>query len=129
MAEQADIVEGSWSDETESDISFGWVTKMSDIQLIEQGINILEFADKISKRNPDMEFRLIRRITETQFHNEQLKDYEPKLNKMNRYNNILPYKRTEVKLEEDSEDECPYINASYINSIHKSDGEKKFIAT
>ncbi|KAL4437915.1 hypothetical protein ABPG74_001086 [Tetrahymena malaccensis] len=129
MAEKSELVEGSWSDDKDSDISYSWVTKMSDIQLIEQGINILEFSDKISKRNPDMEFRLIRRITETQFHNEQLKDYEPKLNKLNRYNNILPYKRTEVKLEEESDDECPYINASFINSVHKGNGERKFIAT
>lgn len=58
MAEQSEIVEGSWADDKESDISYNWVTKMSDIQLIEQGINVLEFAEKISKRNPDMEFRV-----------------------------------------------------------------------
>jgi len=31
---------------------------MEDIQLIEQGIHVLEFAEKYAKRNPDMEFRV-----------------------------------------------------------------------
>jgi len=45
-----------------------------------------------------MEYRLLRRITETQYHNNELIDFNPNLNKMNRYNNIIPYKHSSVNL-------------------------------
>jgi len=66
-----------------------------------------------------MEYRLIRRITESQYHNEKLKEFNPSLHKMNRYNNIIPYEHSEVKLdvEEGEEEHEKYINASYINSV------------
>lgn len=56
---ETEIVEGAWCcDGESSDISYKWVTKMEDIQQIEQGIHVLEFAEKYAKRNPDMEFRV-----------------------------------------------------------------------
>ncbi|EGR34841.1 protein-tyrosine phosphatase protein, putative [Ichthyophthirius multifiliis] len=124
------LIQGSWSQQTEKDISYQWVQKMPDIELIEKGISILKFQESFQKRNTEMEFRLIRRITETQFHNEKLKNYDPNLNKMNRYNNIIPYEHTIVNLEKDSEDEENlYINASFIGSIFEDDDKNKFIAT
>lgn len=67
-----------------------------------------------------MEYRLVRRITETQYHNKKLIDFKPNLNKMNRYNNIIPYNHTCVKLPvEDGEDEekGAYINASWVEPL------------
>ncbi|EGR32665.1 protein-tyrosine phosphatase protein, putative [Ichthyophthirius multifiliis] len=125
------IVQGPWTqNQNMQDISYQWVQKIPDIQYIEKGIPIMCFAQDSATRNLAMEFRLIRKITETQYHNEKLKQFDSNLSKMNRYNTILPYTHTEVILKQDHDDneEC-YINASYINSIFENEGEKRFIAT
>lgn len=89
-----------------------------------------------------MEFRVIRKITETTHHNSLLHDYSPETNKLNRYNNIIPFKHSIVKLplcpgcsrptedlDEDlvSSESSQYINANYINDSFKR--QKVFIAT
>ncbi|EGR29739.1 protein-tyrosine phosphatase protein, putative [Ichthyophthirius multifiliis] len=114
------------------DLSYQWVQQMEDIYNIEKGIPIMDFTELCSTINTDMEFRLVRRLTETQYHNERLKDYDPNLNKYNRYNNIIPFEHSEVKINQDNLDdleEVQYINASYINSDIQNNCEKKFIAT
>ena len=73
-----------------SDISYKYVEMNSDLQFIERPIAIDEFKTDMSKRNFEIEFRLIRRLTESQMHVQCLKDYNPEVTKLNRYNNIIP---------------------------------------
>lgn len=64
--------------------------------LIEKGIPLFDFGAKMEPRCLEMEYRLIRRLTESQFHNEKLKEYKPDLAQMNRYCNVLPFSHSEV---------------------------------
>ena len=76
----------------------------------------------------------MRRMTESTYHCQNLKDFDPSLNKMNRYNNIIPctthnfpffslnlpppVTHTEVSVplfKSESEDWDSYINANYVN--------------
>lgn len=89
--------------EPTGDISIKWVLKNKDLLSLEEGIPIVNFAEEMQKRNKEMEFRvflvfdflihffqIIRRITETQHHNDNLEDYHPDKAKHNRYGNIIP---------------------------------------
>ena len=71
-------------------------------------------------------------MTETQFHQNTLKEFSPSLSKLNRYGTIIPYQHSLVKLQcepnEESDDERnEYINASWLNTCTRM--EKSFVAT
>jgi protein tyrosine phosphatase len=88
----------------------------------------MQFDKSLPDRNLDMEYRILRRITESQFHSKNLINFDPSISKHNRYPNILPFKHTQVNLPQDpSNDQSPYINASYISTIFNNDNF--FIAT
>ncbi|KAL4473957.1 hypothetical protein ABPG72_000319 [Tetrahymena utriculariae] len=142
---QPPIIEGK---EPDSDLSYEWVNQMQEINKLEKGIPIFNFAEGIKDRKQDMEFRVIRKITETVFHNNLLQEYSPETNKHNRYNNIIPYKHSIISNIPDSfsdqDDEfsevqnqdglnglpskaSTYINANFINDCFNR--KKIFIAT
>ncbi|CAK58016.1 unnamed protein product (macronuclear) [Paramecium tetraurelia] len=125
---QGYLVEGK---ETNNDYSYEWLKGNPDLVAIEKGIPIVHFNSEIQKRDLEMEFRLLRRLTETQYHNENLHDFNPDIQKLNRYNNIIPFKHSIVKLKQEAEDEenlkDTYINANFINLINGK--EKMIIAT
>ncbi|CAD8082931.1 unnamed protein product [Paramecium primaurelia] len=125
---QGYLVEGK---ETNNDYSYEWLKGNPDLVAIEKGIPIILFNSEVQKRDLEMEFRLLRRLTETQYHNENLHDFNPDIQKLNRYNNIIPFKHSIVKLKQEGEDEenlkDTYINANFINLINGK--EKMIIAT
>ena len=60
---------------------------------------------------------MLRRLTESQYHSQELKEYDPEVSKMNRYSNIIPYVHSEVKIKPElANPKNNYINANYINS-------------
>ncbi|KRX10524.1 hypothetical protein PPERSA_01536 [Pseudocohnilembus persalinus] len=136
--QQFPVIDGS---EQGQDLSYKWVAENKDINLINQGVPLVLFNKLTPKRNTEFEYRIIRRITETQFHNDKLIDFKPNLAKLNRYSNIIPYKHSQVVLNngeqqqqlmnDDDEDEMKefnsYINACWVNSIFGPD--KAIIAT
>ncbi|CAD8197833.1 unnamed protein product [Paramecium octaurelia] len=115
--------------EINQDYSYEWVVGNDDLINMEKGISIAEFSEQIQNRDQEMEFRILRRLTETQYHNENLYDFHPDILKLNRYGNILPFKHSIVKLKCDEEENQKesYINADYINLINGK--EKMMIAT
>ncbi|CAD8117298.1 unnamed protein product [Paramecium sonneborni] len=125
---QGYLVEGK---EINNDYSYEWLKGNPDLVAIEKGIPILYFNQEMLKRDLEMEFRLQRRLTETQYHNENLHDFNPDIQKLNRYNNIIPFKHSIVKLKQEGDDEenlkDTYINANFINLINGK--EKMIIAT
>ncbi|CAK81370.1 unnamed protein product, partial (macronuclear) [Paramecium tetraurelia] len=115
--------------EINQDYSYEWVVGNDDLINMEKGISIAEFTEQSQNRDQEMEFRILRRLTETQYHNENLYDFHPDILKLNRYGNILPFKHSIVKLKCDEEENQKesYINADYINLINGK--EKMMIAT
>ena len=76
-----------------------------DLRYIEQGIDINEFNENMSKRNLELEFQIIRvrdiyfnalstyqKLTESPIHAALLREYHSELSKMNRYSSIIPCK-------------------------------------
>jgi len=119
--------------EPTSDISYKYVEMNTDLQFIEKPVEIEEFKDNMNKRNFELEYKLLRRLTESQMHAQCLKEYNPEIAKLNRYNNIIPFKHTMVELPGKGDPETKneadtYINASFI-STSKKDDTKAFIAT
>ncbi|CAD8122722.1 unnamed protein product [Paramecium sonneborni] len=115
--------------EISQDYSHEWVMGNADLRSIEKGIPIAEFSEQIQNRDQEMEFRILRRLTETQYHNDNLYDFHPDILKLNRYSNIIPFKHSIVKLKCDEEENQKesYLNADYINLINGK--EKMMIAT
>lgn len=70
------------------------ISECEQLSFLETGVllpNILEnFNEKLNENVAELEFRILRRITETQYHADDL--YECKLDelKYNRYSDILP---------------------------------------
>lgn len=48
--------------------------------------------EKTLNLNFNMEYRILRRLTESKFHNEDLLEYDQATSSHNRYSNILPFK-------------------------------------
>ena len=70
-----------------------------------------------------MEFRIIRRLTESKFQNLDLLEHNPLIGMHNRYSNIIPFKQSLVELPlYDNEDPIGcYINACFINGIKSNE--------
>lgn len=82
-----EIIDG---EEPTGDMSYKLITEQPDLKNLEDGINLSEFEENSEKRLKDMEFRVLRRITETNLHTERLVDFTPYSATQNRYNNIIP---------------------------------------
>eukprot|EP01017_Pseudomicrothorax_dubius_P006775 TRINITY_DN119_c0_g1_i2.p1 TRINITY_DN119_c0_g1~~TRINITY_DN119_c0_g1_i2.p1 ORF type:complete len:359 (+),score=57.07 TRINITY_DN119_c0_g1_i2:318-1394(+) len=116
------------------DISSKWIEENEDLRAIETGIPIDRFDEGMNLRNREVEFRIVRRVTETVHHSHELVEYNPSYNQLNRYKNVIPYKHSMVNLAKgiDGEDNNPaetYINANYINSGFRDSKKPDIIAT
>lgn len=115
------------------DLSYRWILKNQDVKLIEQSIPIINFQEHYLKRNIDLEYQLLKKITESQGHAD-IKVSDIKLNKLNRYDAVTPYKHNIVHIYRENESQDPstltydnYLNASWVDCCNGQ--EKVFIAT
>ncbi len=83
--------------------------------MLEQGIPLFDFERQAVVRDLTSEFRLLRKLTETQ---EHLSNQETSCGQnLNRYHDLKPFKHTRVRLAQRTADiSDSYINANYINS-------------
>ena len=99
------VVEGPASGR---DISYNvYFSECEDLLKIEEGIPATNFAAESRKRNLDLEFRLMRKLTQTKRHMDYLIPNSPFLQGFNRYSDVLPYSDTIVKVSSGE-----YINAN-----------------
>lgn len=91
------------------DISADYIDKNPDLLKVERSIPYSEFLYHSKARSKHLEYMILKRITETKAHAEYLLD-DPQNNSFNRYNDIVPYRDTSVKISNGQ-----YINASYIS--------------
>lgn len=105
------------------DFSHKYIEQYTELQDLEKGIPYQEFYFHSRARDKDLEFRVLKKITETKEHSLLLVENSGLTCAQNRYADILPYKDTLVKLIDHS-----YINASFIDGA--SHGlQNMFIAT
>lgn len=132
--DQQVIVEGP---ERNIDLTYWLVSMQQDLSDMERGIKVGEFHT--ANRRPDMEYRILQRMTGHKDHVANLFVRSHKIFKdSNRHNDILPFKHSRVKLKEnpklgkveDSEEYelNRYCSANYINSNVYSTGPA-FIAS
>jgi protein tyrosine phosphatase len=105
------------------DLSYKFLQQYPELLELEKGIPFKEFYFHSQMRKKDIEYRVLKLITETKEHADILVRNCPLTLSLNRYPDILPYKDTVVSLASHS-----YINASFIDSTVKS-SENMFIAT
>jgi receptor-type tyrosine-protein phosphatase gamma len=96
-------------------------SQCEDLKEIEKGIPITEFSDHLSRRNIDIEFTLMGKITMTKRHELRLIPNASDLQKFNRYSDVLPFSDTKVTVSTKE-----YINANWIQGHNSC---PRFIAT
>lgn len=103
--------------EATGDISYKWVESLKNIQIVEKGIPFKEFYTNYALRAITQEFKLIRKLTETKIHIDQIVKREKG---KDRYRDLGPFKHTQVKLKVDNKNFDPnvdrYMNANLIRS-------------
>lgn len=103
--------------EATGDISYKWVEALKNIQIVEKGIPFSQFYHNYSLRAIPQEFKLLRKLTESKAHVEQIVKREKG---KDRYRDLGPFKHTQVKLMSGARNFDPtvdrYINANYIRS-------------
>lgn len=105
------LIEGP---EPSQDLSYRWVQKFSEVQVLETGIPLPDYERQALVRDLNTEFRLLRKLTETK---EHLANQETTGSSLNRYADLKPFKHTKVRLMQRTADvNDSYINANYINS-------------
>ena len=84
------IIEGP---EPSQDLSYKWVAKYENVAEIEKGVPLHEFQESMEARDLDAEFRLLRKLTETKEHQNNLETIEKrKSSLLNRYAELKPCK-------------------------------------
>jgi receptor-type tyrosine-protein phosphatase gamma len=105
--------------ELESDYSYFLVDNCEELKELERGIPLSAFASHYPLRDPEMEFRLLTRLNCHKLHYHNLfKSQNQDFKRKNRYNEVLPFQHSMVKLrnpKEPKERYSSYINANYIN--------------
>lgn len=95
------------------------MNKCEELKELERGIPLSRFEDEVNQRDPEMEFRLLTRLNCHKIHFQSLfKSQNIDFKRKNRYNEVLPFEHSMVKLKDikDKSDRYAYyINASYIN--------------
>lgn len=82
-------------------ISDEWAKRSEDIKLIESEIPVNTIEKQVNEiRNFGKEFKLVKWLTETQKHKEQLAQFDLETSKLNRYNNIVPCNQGQKHLKE-----------------------------
>ena len=94
--------------ENPRDISADYLRTNSDLEKVERPIPYREFLHHSKARDKRLEYKILKKITETKIHAEYLMD-SPENNIHNRYHDILPYRDTAVNLSGGQ-----YINANKI---------------
>lgn len=104
--------------EPSQDLSYKWVLKFENVRDIEKGVPVYEFEENMHARELDAEFRLLRKITETKEHLQNIEPLDRKISQLlNRYSDLKPFRHTQVRLLQRTEDILDsYINANYVNS-------------
>lgn len=92
------------------DTSYCFVEQLSEVREIEQGLPYRSFEDMSKRRNFDLEFKLLKKMTETQQHTSLLVPNSAEVQGHNRYSDIVPYLDTAVVLQDGA-----YVNASYVS--------------
>jgi hypothetical protein len=80
------------------DVSLQWVQENEDLKKIAEPIPLDGFSEAIKNRDLEMEFRILIRITETNFHAKKIVDYCPANAKLNRYATVQPCSLTLTKM-------------------------------
>ena len=84
------IIEGP---EPSQDLSYKWVAKYENVAEIEKGVPLPEFQESMEARDLDAEFRLLRKLTETKEHQNNLETIEKRKSSiLNRYAELKPCK-------------------------------------
>jgi len=118
----------------EHDISYNkWVTKDKNLKFLCSDFPIPNNEEEINKiikrRDYPCELKLLKWITEDIEHKQNFTKISNSKTKLNRHNDILPYKYNNVTTNNDNNININnYINASYIEGPLKED-KKLFIAT
>ena len=101
------------------DYSYFLVHKCEELKEVEKGIALSNFLQESQERDPEMEFRILTRLNCHKLHYQSLfKSQNIDFKRKNRYNEVLPFEHSMVRLKEtkDKNDRYgSYINASYIN--------------
>ena len=104
------------------DISYNiYFSECEELNEIEKGIPAHSFTPDIQKRNIELEFRLLRKLTQTKKHMDYLIPNSPFLQGFNRYSDVLPYSDTIVKVSSGE-----YINANWVSGPSE---DQDFVAT
>lgn len=110
------LVEGP---EFGQDYSYFLVDKCPDLKDIEKGIPLKSYEAEVQQRDMEMEYRVLIRMNCHKMHYQSLfKSQNLDFKQKNRYNEVLPFTHSMVKLTdipEIAERYASYINANYIN--------------
>lgn len=110
---ESPVIEGPLSG---NDTSYKFFyTQCEELKEIEKGIPVHEFSQQLARRNVDMEFTLMGKITLTKRHELRLIPNAADLQVFNRYSDILPYSDTKVEVSTKE-----YINANWIQGHNSS---------
>lgn len=113
--------------ESTGDLSYQWIEALKNIQIIEKGIPFSHFYKSFALRDITQEFKLLRRLTETEKHMAQI---EKRQKGKDRYRDLGPFKHTQIKLRSNTKNFDTNID-NYINAngIKSSNQRNIFIAT
>lgn len=113
--------------ESTGDISYKWVEALPNILTVEKGVPFSNFYTNYALRAISQEFKLIRKLTETKSHTEQIAKRQKG---KDRYGDLGPYKHTQVKLRSKEKAFDTTID-NYINANHVKSAKQRslFIAT
>ena len=78
--------------EPSQDCSYKWVLRNEKVQLIESGISLEQFEFQAKIRDLEVEFKLVRKLTETKEHDGNQEQLEKESQKLIRYQKIRPCK-------------------------------------
>lgn len=105
------------------DLSQDYISRFEPLIFTEKSVPFKEFYFHSQKRDHFLEFRLLKRITETRNHANALVENYGNTLSLNRYPDILPYKDTMI-----TPSNTEYMNSSLING-YGQDSIGMFIAT
>ena len=79
-------------DFTKNDISEDWIKNCEPLQKLEKKILLTNFQNEFSEKNIEVEFRILKRITNTNLHVKKMfKNGFKNFSEKNRYNHIIPF--------------------------------------
>ena len=104
-------------EDEQEDISYtNFVERSPEIQQVEAQIQLPNFKKQAKVRNIELEYKLLKLITETKQHQENFVETSSETSMYNRYNDVVPYKTNCVELATGA-----YINASFIDGFFGQD--------